>query len=79
VIGRGDGQFPDIVERPGIQIDLVWREGINLFGIETEWEFEARNILGENYEEFQATEDNRIEVNTYDIGTTFSLGVSAKF
>jgi outer membrane receptor protein involved in Fe transport len=79
VIGRGDGQFPDILERPGIQIDLVWREGINLFGIETEWEFEARNILGENYEEFQATEDNRIEVNTYDIGTTFSLGVSAKF
>ena len=40
---------------------------------------EARNIFGENYEEFQATEDNRIEVNTYDIGTTFSLGVSAKF
>lgn len=79
VVGRGDGQYPDIVERPGIQIDFVWRQGIDLFGIETEWEFKARNIFGENFEEFQATADERVDLNTYDLGTTFSLGVSAKF
>lgn len=79
VVGRGDGAFPDILEDPGIQIDFVWREGIKLLGVDTEWKFEVRNILGENFEEFQATDDARIEISTYDRGTIFSLGVSANF
>ena len=79
VVGRGDGAFPDIVEDPGIQLDFVWREGFPVFGVDTEWSFEVRNILGEDFEEFQATDDVRIETNTYDRGTTISLGVSATF
>jgi outer membrane receptor protein involved in Fe transport len=79
VVGRGDGQFPDIVERPGIQVDFVWREAIDLFGLPTEWKFQVRNIFGENNEEFQATDTNRAEINTYDKGTEFSLSVSADF
>lgn len=79
VVGRGDGDFPDIVEDPGLQLDFIWREGIVIGGVETEWSFELRNITGENFEEFQATGDNRIEVNTYDRGTSVSLGVSANF
>lgn len=79
VVARGDGQLPDLVERPGITLDFVWREGLTLFGLDMEWKFEARNLLGVNHEEFMATQEARIDLNTYDIGTTFSLGASAKF
>ncbi|HSG34844.1 MAG TPA: TonB-dependent receptor [Sphingomonadaceae bacterium] len=79
IVGRGDGAFPDIIERPGITLDFVWRQGINLLGLQTDWKFQARNILGENNEEFQATADERIELNTYDRGTEFSISVTAKF
>ncbi|RKF23157.1 TonB-dependent receptor [Altericroceibacterium spongiae] len=79
VVGRGDGTFPDIVENPGLQVDFVWREGINLLGVDTEWKFQARNIFGQNHEEYQANDQNRIEINTYDLGTELSLSVSANF
>lgn len=79
VVGRGDGNLPDVIESPGITLDFVARQGVKLFGIDTEWKFEARNILGQDHEEYQATADTRIDVNTYEIGRKFSLSASAKF
>ncbi|MXO66801.1 TonB-dependent receptor domain-containing protein [Altericroceibacterium endophyticum] len=79
VVGRGDGTYPDIIEEPGLRVDFVWREGIDLLGIDTEWKFEARNIFGQNNEEYQANDDYRIDINTYDLGTKLSLSVSANF
>lgn len=79
VVGRGDGSLPDVIEKPGITVDFVARQGVTLFGIDTEWKFEARNIFNENHEEYQSTADTRIDVNTYDIGRKFSLSASAKF
>lgn len=79
VVGRGDGNLPDVIEKPGITLDFVARQGIKLFGIETEWKFEARNLLNEKHEEYQQAGENRINVNTYDIGRKFSLSASAKF
>ncbi len=74
---NGTPPQPDVIEKPGFQLDFVWREGFNLFGTEIEAKFEARNILGQGHEEFQQFEDRRIDINTYDLGTTlaFSLGV----
>lgn len=79
VVGRGDLTLPDIIEDPGIRVDFVARQGVPLFGIDTEWKFEVRNIFGENYEEFQANDENRIDLNTYDIGRKIALSVTANF
>ena len=79
VVGRGTAVVPDIVEDPGIQVDFVWREGFPVLGVGTEWSLEVRNIFGEDFEEFQQSGDNRLETGTYDLGTSVSLGVSAKF
>lgn len=75
----GTPQQPDIIERPGIRLDFVAREEIKLFGQTAEVKFEARNLTGQKYEEFQKAGDSRIDVNTYDIGRSFSLGVEMKF
>ena len=74
----GIGDQPDIYEYPGIHLDFVWREGFELWGTEGELKFEARNLTGEDYEEYQTLNGSRVDYNTYDLGRTFSLGVTVK-
>ena len=78
-VSRGGGGFGDVLEDPGIQVDFVVRQGIRLFGIDTEWKAEVRNIFAENHQEYLASGDNRVDLNTYDLGRKFSLSVSASF
>ncbi|MXO59978.1 TonB-dependent receptor [Altererythrobacter salegens] len=82
VVSRGlNGTIPqpDIIERPGVQLDFVWREGFNLLGVDLEAEAEVRNILGTDHEEYQQSGSNRLDVNTYKEGTTYGLSISANF
>jgi len=76
---NGTPPQPDQIERPGLRVDFVAREGFSLLGKEVEAKVEVRNIFGRKHEEFQQFEDNRIEINTYDVGTTFSAGLSVTF
>ena len=78
-VSRGGGGFGDVIEDPGISVDFVIRQGIRLFGINTEWKAEVRNIFAEDHEEFLAADGNRVDLNTYDLGRKFSLSVSASF
>ncbi len=79
VTSRGAGFQPDIIERPGIRLDFVAREGFTLFGREGEMNFEVRNLLRTNYKEFQQNGSNIIYYNKYRLGTTFELGLTLKF
>jgi outer membrane receptor protein involved in Fe transport len=76
---NGTPPQPDIVERPGLRLDFVAREGFTLFGQEVEAKVEVRNILGTRHQEFQQSGENRIDVNTYDVGTTFAGSLSVTF
>jgi outer membrane receptor protein involved in Fe transport len=70
---------PDIVERPGLRLDFVLRQEVPVFGVRTELKFEARNLTGRDYEEFQEVDGNRIDINSYRVGQSFSLGVTVHF
>ncbi|SMF78031.1 TonB-dependent receptor domain-containing protein [Allosphingosinicella indica] len=74
----GDIRQADIVERPGLRLDFVAREGLEIAGKEVEVKFEVRNITGEDFIEFQQ-DDIRIINNGYQVGTSVSLGASVKF
>ena len=76
---QGERRQPDLIEKPGLRVDFVAREELPLFGTNAELKFEARNLLGQDYEEFQRSGDNRIDINSYDVGRTVSLGLSVKF
>jgi outer membrane receptor protein involved in Fe transport len=76
---NGTPPQPDIVEDPGFRLDFVAREGFELFGQAFEGKVEIRNIFGRKHEEFQETADNRIDVNTYAVGTTFAGSISVTF
>lgn len=70
---------PDVVEDPGLRIDFVARQGFDLFKKKVELKFEARNITGRRHIEYQKLGDNRVEVNSYDVGRTFALSASMTF
>lgn len=79
VTSRGTASLPDIVEDPGLRVDFVYRQGLTLAGVPLELKAEARNILGRDHFEFQSNGTNRIEINSYEVGQSFALSLSAKF
>ncbi len=82
---RGDvesnpARLLDVFERPGIQLDAVFRQNIVVAGTDMTIGLSARNLLGESNEEFQInTEGRRTEFNTYERGRTLSASVTARF
>jgi outer membrane receptor protein involved in Fe transport len=76
---NGSPPQPDQIERPGLRLDFVARQGFTALGKEAELKFEVRNIFGRKHEEFQESGDNRIEINTYDLGTVISGSLSVTF
>lgn len=76
---NGTPPQPDVIEKPGVQLDFVAREGFELFGRSLEFKAEIRNILGQDHEEYQESGDNRIDINSYDVGTSVAVSLSATF
>ncbi|HYG46659.1 MAG TPA: TonB-dependent receptor [Allosphingosinicella sp.] len=76
---QGSARQPDIIEKPGLRLDFVAREAIRFLGTEAEIKLEARNLLGQDYEEYQESGDNRIDINSYKVGRTLSVGLSMTF
>ncbi|MEM7328920.1 MAG: TonB-dependent receptor [Pseudomonadota bacterium] len=81
--GRADGtsRIADVIEDPGIQLDFVYRRDIRFSGKDLTLGLSARNLLGEQHEEFQLNggELGRTEFNTYERGTSLSASLTAKF
>jgi len=57
----------------------VIRQGIALAGVPLELKFEARNLTGTDKSTFIANDSGRVDTNSYDIGQSFGLSVSAQF
>jgi outer membrane receptor protein involved in Fe transport len=76
---RGPNGQPDLVEKPGLRLDLVIRQGFTIGKFTLEAKLEARNLTNTKYQEFQTLNASRIDNNTYVLGRSFNLGVSAKF
>lgn len=79
VTSRGTSALPDIIENPGLTVDLVARQGVTLGKVPLELKLEARNIFGRDNFEFQDNGTTRIDINSYKVGQSFSLSVSAEF
>lgn len=79
VTNRGANLLPDIIETPGIRLDVVARQGVKLAGVEFEVKLEGRNLTGTRYREYQQFEKTAVEINRYKLGRVFSAGLSAKF
>ena len=80
VTSRGPNLQPDIKEKPGLTLDFVARQGVTLpGGVNSEFKFEARNITGRKFQEFQELDGNKVFYNRYKIGTTISASLTVAF
>ncbi|MFC3717296.1 TonB-dependent receptor domain-containing protein [Luteimonas soli] len=70
---------PDYLQEPGTTVDLVLKKGFRMWDTDLTLSFEARNILGEEYREYQEYGGGRADVMRYDLGTTYSFEISASF
>ena len=84
IVARGllsGGGLPPIVERPGVRLDFVLRQGFNVLGGEWEFKLEGRNLTGTRFVEFQdyGGTTGIADTNSYDQGRIFTIGLSTKF
>jgi hypothetical protein len=79
ISARGRPGQPDFIQEPGTTVDLVVRKGFELVGTDFTLAFEARNLFGQDYEEYQELGGGRVIINQYDLGTTLSLSLTASF
>jgi outer membrane receptor protein involved in Fe transport len=72
--------LPDIIEVPGVQLDLVYNRDLEIAGRDFTFGLSGRNLLDEAHEEYQVSDNlGRTEFNTYDRGQTVSASITAKF
>lgn len=80
VTSRGPNLQPDIREKPGLTLDFVARQAVKLpGGINSEFKFEARNITGRKFQEFQQLDGAKLFYNRYKIGTTLAASLTVAF
>ncbi len=55
------------------------RQGVTVGSTDIELKFEARNLTRTRAQEYQAIDGRRIEINSFAVGRSFSLGAGVKF
>jgi len=77
---RGSNGLSDVVQEPGVNLDIVVRQGFELMGTDLELKLEARNLLGTDHKETQTNNVGLIlQNNSYDVGQSFSASLSVEF
>ena len=76
--GLGGNRLPDFIQEPGVFLDLVYRKDFTAMGRDLGLAVEARNLLGTEFDEYQEL-GNKIRINQYDLGSSLSVSLTARF
>ena len=76
---RGRPGEPDLIQDPGDFVDFVYRQDFTAMGRDLGFSLELRNLLGTEFDEFQELNGNKILINNYELGTTGSISLTARF
>ncbi len=92
ILARGEvltkaNRLLDVYEKPGFQLDAVFRQDVNIAGTDFTIGLSARNLLGTRHIEEQrgtadlarAGEDGVADFNTYKRGRSLSASLTARF
>ncbi len=79
-LSQPGAELLDIIEEPGVQVDLVYRRDFTVGDRDFTIGISGRNLLDEQHAEYQQNEGiGRTEFNTYDRGRSISATLTAKF
>lgn len=76
--GVGGVREPDYVQEPGVFLDFVYRKDFTVANRDIGFALELRNLLDTDFDEFQEL-GNKIRINNYDIGSSASVSLTARF
>lgn len=76
---RGGSGAADFLQDPGVMLDFTFRQKVRMWGPEFTLGFEARNLLGEEFDEFQTQGGDKVILNNYELGRSYSVSVSTRF
>lgn len=79
ISARGRPGQPDLIQDPGVMLDFTYRKGFQVRGYDLQFGIEARNLLDEDFEEYQELGAGRVDNLRYDLGRSFSASLSARF
>ncbi len=75
---RGQAGAPDFEQEPGITLDFTFRHKFEVWGREFTAGLEGRNLLGEEFDEFQKRGGDTIKLNNYELGRSLSISLTAR-
>ncbi len=75
---RGRPGEPDLIQKPGVMLDFVYRKDFLWGGRDMGLGIEVRNLLDTEYLEYQEL-GNRITANAYDLGMSGSISLTTRF
>ncbi|MDO8910588.1 MAG: TonB-dependent receptor [Phenylobacterium sp.] len=79
ISARGRPGQPDLIQSPGVMLDFTYRKTVTVRDHDLQLGLKARNLLGEDYEEFQELGAGKVYANQYEMGRSLSVSVSTKF
>ena len=82
ITARGAGvagsREPDYIQEPGVFLDFVYRKDFTTMGKDLGFALELRNLLGTDFDEYQEL-GNKVRINNYDLGSSASVSLTARF
>ena len=79
ITARGRPGQPDLIQDPGVMLDFTYRKGFQVGDYDFTFGVELRNLLDEKFLESQKLGGGEVLNNTYAIGTSASMSLSARF
>jgi len=76
---RGEAQLPGVFARDPASLDVRYVKSFALFGQDLRVAFSARNLLGDDFRATQGEGENKIFVDTFEVGRSLSLSLTANF
>jgi outer membrane receptor protein involved in Fe transport len=79
ILQRGVVGLGDVIEDPGVQLDVVYRRTFSVGGSELTLGVSGRNLLDEKHVETLNTPRGELDFNSFDRGQSFSVSLTSKF
>ena len=76
--GGAGNREPDYIQDPGVFVDFVFRKDFEYGGQDLGLAVELRNLLNTDFDEFQEL-GNKILINNYELGSSASVSLTARF
>ena len=76
--GAAGSREPDYIQDPGVFLDFVYRKDFTAMDRDLGFALELRNLLQTGFDEYQEL-GNKILINNYDLGSSASVSLTARF